>query len=355
MYEYRPEPASSLRAVLFVAGAGLIVGTAIVLPGPDRGRDRPRSSGTQQKAPQAPPLDPAAWGSDHVGGHVPEYLTGDECLFCHRLDIGPGFAGNRHNLTIRPIDEGPEALKALKQTPATRELADAVVYLMGGPRRQRFLKPAQAYGTLDLLSTQWEPRRSDRPGKLIDVEQPRWSGKTFGDACAGCHATGVEAGTRAFSAVSLDCYVCHGAVDPKHSKDITLVHLSRARRDPPRVLTSICAQCHVRTGRSKSTNLPYPNTFVAGDNLFRDFTVDLSAAATARLDAGDRHVQENIRDVVVRGDEAVTCLSCHDVHRQSSAKHHRVARRTLCLNCHDASGQTTTYDTDGQHSATCGY
>ena len=28
-------------------------------------------------------LDPAGWGKDHVGSPVPEYVTGDECLFCH--------------------------------------------------------------------------------------------------------------------------------------------------------------------------------------------------------------------------------------------------------------------------------
>ena len=29
-------------------------------------------------------LDPAAWGSDHVGQAVPEYMESGECLFCHR-------------------------------------------------------------------------------------------------------------------------------------------------------------------------------------------------------------------------------------------------------------------------------
>ena len=29
-------------------------------------------------------VDPAAWGSDHVGQAMPAYVTGDECLFCHR-------------------------------------------------------------------------------------------------------------------------------------------------------------------------------------------------------------------------------------------------------------------------------
>jgi predicted CXXCH cytochrome family protein len=350
MSRRRRVPTVSPRQATFAAGS-LVLAGAIVLMIPGLDPARPRSLAAQEPKP----LDPAAWGRDHVGEHVPEYLTGDECLFCHREDIGPGFAGNRHNLTIRPIDEAPAALEALKQRPATRELAEAVIYLMGGPRRQRYLRPAHAYGKLELLSTQWQPPGPDRPGRLLDPEHPRWDAKTFGDACAGCHATGVEAGTRAFSAISLDCYACHGAVDPKHSNDTTLVHLSRARRDPPRVVTSICAQCHIRTGRSRSSNLPYANTFVAGDNLFRDFQVDLSAAATSRLHPGDRHVQENIRDVVVRGDETVTCLSCHGVHRQSSVKHRRVARRGLCLNCHDATGRQTTYDAAGLRGATCRY
>src|SRR5437867_3363684 len=36
----------------------------------------------------AQPRDPA-WGSDHIGKPLPEFASGDECLFCHR-DVGPG-------------------------------------------------------------------------------------------------------------------------------------------------------------------------------------------------------------------------------------------------------------------------
>src|SRR5258707_9988874 len=28
--------------------------------------------------------DPAAWGSNHAGNPVPDFVHGDECLFCHR-------------------------------------------------------------------------------------------------------------------------------------------------------------------------------------------------------------------------------------------------------------------------------
>ncbi|MGE3818562.1 MAG: cytochrome c3 family protein [Isosphaeraceae bacterium] len=331
---------------LLAAGVGGCLVLALAIANPSLGRGQGGADGR---------LDPAAWGSDHVGERVPEYLTGDECLFCHRRDIGPGFASDRHNLTIRPIEEGPDALRELERNPSTRELAEAVVYLMGGERQRRFLKPAREYGKLELLSTRWEPPRTDRPGGLLDLDRPHWDVDTFGNACAGCHATGVESETRAFSAVSLDCYVCHGAVDPKHSTGATRVLLSRSAPDPPRVLMSICAQCHLRGGRSKSSGLPYPNTFVAGDNLFRDFQVDLSPEAIARLHPTDRHVFENVRDVVARGDESLTCLSCHDVHRQSTARHRKVTRRALCVHCHDPDGRETTHDPQSAHSATCRY
>src|SRR5262245_18344071 len=63
-------------------------------------------------------LDPAGWGCDHVGKPVPEYTTGDDCLFCHREKVGPTWAANRHNLTIRPFDEKSTALTALRDSPA---------------------------------------------------------------------------------------------------------------------------------------------------------------------------------------------------------------------------------------------
>src|SRR5205085_5362444 len=120
------------------------------------------------------------------------------------------------------------------------------------------------------------------------------------------------------------------------------------------VVTSICAQCHLRTGESKSSGLPYPNNFVAGDNLFRDFRVHLSAAVVEWLNPGDRHVQENVRDVVLLGRETVTCLSCHNVHQHSAQKHHRVADGAICLNCHSTRSKKIRVPYE-VHSKTFGY
>src|ERR1700730_811298 len=58
-------------------------------------------------------LDPAAWGSDHVGKPVPEYTHGDECLFCHRKDIGTNWQKNAHGVTVRQREDAPDLVKKM--------------------------------------------------------------------------------------------------------------------------------------------------------------------------------------------------------------------------------------------------
>lgn len=281
---------------------------------------------------------PASWGSDHVGKLLPEFISGDECLFCHRQDIGPLWSKNRHNQTVH--DAAADAsLETLKNKPGFDKAIDDIAFVLGGRRQARFLKPSAKFGKLDLL-------RKD---------QPEWDTKAFAEKCAGCHCTGVDAKTQAFTSRSLDCFVCHGANTVDHSKDSALVHLAKKRKDPVHVVISICAQCHVRDGKSKSTGLPYPNQFVAGDNLFRDFQMDLSDEHLKSLNPADRHVLENVRDVVMSGKEETTCLSCHDVHKSSSQKHRLVATSNLCLNCHQAEGSKKVLKKYDVHSKTCGY
>ncbi len=300
-------------------------------------------------------LDPSAWGSDHVGRPVPEYVDGNECLFCHRNDVGITWSDNHHNRSVREIAPDSPALAALQAAPGLKHSATEASLVMGEGHRQRFLKPAAAFGQLDLFSVGWVPPHASAEGKLIDTDQAHWDAKTYGDSCAGCHSTGVDSLQRTFSTRSLDCGVCHGDVPNDHTKNAALVHLSPRRKDPARVTTSICAQCHVRTGTSKSTGRPYANNFVAGDNLFRDFQVDLSDAAIAHLDPGDSHVLANVRDVVLLGKERVTCVSCHDVHKQSTRKHHLLPQSESCLTCHNETGSKKDRKSYAVHSRTCGY
>ena len=311
------------------------------------------ASGQAQNKQEQKTVDPKAWGGNHAGKPVPEYVHGDECLFCHRNDIGSTWQKNAHGVTVRQREDAPELAKTLESLPALAEMAKQVEYFLGSRHRARLLKK-EGYGKFTLLNAQVALGGNGQPAKLIDHEKLAWDKVKFAGRCAGCHTTGVDPETRAFSEFGLDCYACHGAVDLNHSNDTSLVLLSKKRRNDAKAITSLCAQCHLRESKSRSSGLPYPNNFVAGDNLFQDLEVDWARADDQKLNAGDRHVWRNVRDVALYGNESITCLNCHQVHANSSFKHRRVLRAPICAECHQGEGfkDVKRYEV---HSALCEY
>ena len=267
-------------------------------------------------------IDPAAWGEDHVGQAVPMYEDGNSCLFCHRYHVGD-WQTNQHQITMQlPDDDAPEGAS----------------YMLGVGDHKRYLKRGEGYGKLDLY--------------VKDV----WDSKVFGANCVGCHASGVDSQEQFFTSIALDCHTCHGIVPAAHTEQGSLALFSKLEKTEARVETSICASCHLRGGESKSTGLPFPNNFVPGDNLFKDFQVDLSEEHIASMsDLGDRHIYENVRDVAVLGKKEVTCTTCHDVHGQSSGKHERVKRSARCFTCHNEAGPALETKEFERTSATCRY
>lgn len=302
-------------------------------------------------------LDPAAWGRDHVGAPVPEYVPGDECLFCHRNTVGSNWKDTTHGASTRHTDDAPQLTKAIAQDLGA--VGRDVQYVLGSRHRVRVLKLA-GFGRFALHDAQGVLDERGSLSRWLAPANAEWNASRFNDRCAGCHATAVETKSRTFSAFGLDCFTCHGAVTLEHTKDTSLMWWSQKRRNSTRfedvaAMTSICAQCHLRGGRSRSTGRPYPNTFVAGDNLFRDFEVDFRRADAAELNPGDRHVWRTVRDVVVNGETSVSCGLCHRVHSDSTARHAFVPRSAICLDCHAFEGtqvSTTRYTVD---SALCEY
>ena len=304
--------------------------------------------------PGKPPRDPAAWGSDHVGQDVPNYMESGGCLFCHRDQVGGSWQTNKHNRTIRDAEADEPAVQALRADPKTKDMAGEVQLLLGDTRAQRFLKRSTAYGKADLLSTV-AIIRPGRRARLTETAKTHWDADVFALKCAGCHATAVNPETHAFATVSLDCFTCHGDAPEEHTENPKVILLAKARKDSPAVITSICASCHVRFGKSKSSGLPYPTNFVAGDNLFKDFQVDFARADDPKLNPADRHVMDNVRDVVLYGQESVTCLSCHEVHSGSSKPHRDLPVTQYCQHCHDAGQPIKEHKTYEVHSERCEY
>ena len=309
---------------------------------------------TSAAPPAGAKLDPAAWGGDHVGAPVPQYMESGECLFCHRNEVGGTWQTNKHNRTIRDAEPNEPAMQALVADPKTKALAAEVQLLMGDTRAQRFLKRSAAYGKADLLSVVATLGRGRR-ARLDKTDEARWDSEIFATACAGCHTTAVDPKTHAFATVAIDCFACHGDAPEDHTENAKLIPLAKARQDSPAVVASICGSCHVRFGRSKSSGLPYPTNFVAGDNLFKDFEVDWKALDDPKLNPADAHVLDNLRDVVLLGKESTTCLTCHDVHAGSSKKHRELPVVESCQRCHPAGDPIKSHKTYQVHSERCQY
>jgi len=354
------EPFVIKLKLAILAAFGLAVCVASLFPSVGRtdcGREAAAIEAQPPEPQSAQPqkaLDPAAWGTNHAGKPVPDFVHGDECLFCHRNDIGTTWQKNAHGITIRQNEDAPEWREVFKGQPTLTAVAPQVGYFLGSRHRLRFLKK-EGYGKFALLNTQAELGTGRQVQKWIEVDQPAWDKDRFANRCAGCHTTAVDSSTKAFSAFGLDCYTCHGSVDLNHTNDTSLIFLSKKRRNDARVITSACAQCHLRMGKSKSTGLPYPNNFVAGDNLFQDYQVDFSKADDESLNPGDRHILRNVREVVLNGAEFPTCLSCHAVHENSSFKHRRAPRTAGCTDCHNPDGPLKVVKPYTVRSALCEY
>jgi hypothetical protein len=214
-----------------------------------------------------------------------DYPTGDSCLFCHRNEIGSTWLVNSHAWTVRPVGEAPEA------GPAPADATHVI-----GKEHFRPLKQ-NGYGKFSLLTlggTSWQPN-------------------VFEKQCAGCHTTAVNPQTGEFSSIALDCYSCHGNVPENHATQKGTALLSRTRRNADQEVISICGSCHLRGGRSKTSGRPYPHAYVAGEDLFKDFRVDLKLDSKVEIDGSDSHVYLKTRAVIEGGSDK-SCADCHRIH-----------------------------------------
>jgi hypothetical protein len=216
---------------------------------------------------------------------IADYPTGDACLFCHRDDIGASWLDNAHAWTIRPVGEAP----------AVRKVPPGATHLIGR-ERYRALKQI-GYGKFSLLS----------------VGGQTWQDGVFEKQCVGCHTTAVNPQSGEFSSIALDCYACHGNVPENHAARKGTALLSKASRGSKLQVVSICGSCHLRGGRSQTSGRPYPYAYVAGDDLFKDFKVNLNLDRETQLDANDTHVYVKTRALFEREADK-TCVDCHRVH-----------------------------------------
>lgn len=299
----------------------------------------------------APALDPAAWGENHAGQPLPQIEEGGSCLFCHRGTVGIDWDTNRHNKTVRLFQEAEGDRIKLQDAGLGAALLDEIAYVVGDTRLHAYLKPSEGYGAADLLNVQYDLQA----GNVRKVKEMAWRKEAFNESCAGCHATGFDTTTKTYQALTLDCYTCHGQPEISHTANPEQALFNDIALPPPRVEMSICGSCHIRSGKSKSTGQPHANNYMPGDNLFQDLEVDWSDEAMAQLNPSDRHIMLNIREVVLYGNEAMACTTCHGIHKQTSLRHRKLQDERYCFICHTGSDSKSGIRSYEVHSEVCGY
>jgi len=262
---------------------------------------------------RAIPLSVLAGISALRGQSFPEYVTGDECLFCHRAVIGPLVANDRHLNSMAA--SGPGELQ------------------LGRDGRSRRLR-LTGYGAVAIL----------RP-------DGSWDEESFAAKCSGCHATAVDPATGRFASPGLDCVVCHGLTDLNHSATRSGVALGRRRPPTARQIVSVCGSCHLRGARWKSGPGPYPVLYVAPSDLFDLIEFDFTPEAIMRSE--DPHVVRTAAAVLAGGQ--TSCLDCHNVHRRDTSRHRRAAPSPVCSDCHPDGQPRRERLVRARRSAVCGY
>ena len=277
--------------------------------------------------------DTTTWGTDHINQEVPEYSTGGECLFCHRDYVGPRWPHNAHSLSMRVPEAEEPAMTSLRKTEGGDAIADEVTMMLGAQEHIRYLKKLPAYGKAAILDGTFHVKAGG--GTLDPATGLKWDDDLFNNKCAGCHATAIDPETAGFGSPGLDCFVCHGIVAEDHATVPGTAIFSTRKAGDPRIEVASCGQCHLRGGKAKSNDRPYPNNFVPGDNLLRDFQVDFSEESLKGMDIIEQHIFANSRHVLVGKKTAVTCTSCHSIHGESTKKHTELAETKYCTICHE--------------------
>ena len=242
-------------------------------------------------------------GAERSAQSIADYPTGDSCLFCHRNEIGSTWLVNSHAWTVRPVGEAPE------------------------------VSPVPPDATHVIGKDHFRPLKQNGYGKfaLRTLGGTSWQTNVFEKQCAGCHTTAVNPQTGEFSSIALDCFSCHGNVPENHATRKGTALLSRTRANADQEVIAICGSCHLRGGRSKTSGRPYPHAYVAGDDLFKDFQVDLELGRKAQLDSSDSHVYLKTRAVVERASDK-SCTDCHRIHGPPEPQ--RRDRKSFSEVCH---------------------
>jgi hypothetical protein len=291
------------------------------------------------------------------------------CLSCHRDKAS--FEGTAHRLTTRhPTHEsvsgsfrrGENVLRTpnpalhfrmdadsagfyqtaiMGTAPDTTDRTERIALVVGSGRRGQTYLYWIGDRLYQLPVSYWTSlgRWINSPGSAYVDGRPNFE-RAVAPRCLECHATWIESvpalGSvnhfRSDSAIfGIGCERCHGAGQEHVRRERSVLHAVRAPAivNPGRLSRErqmeACGQCHAGLGTPRAPAFSY----VAGERL-GDYLDVVPGASGATVDVHGNQVALLSLSRCYRSSQ-MTCLTCHDVHRQ---ERNVAALSGRCLTCH---------------------
>lgn len=250
------------------------------------------------------------------------FVGSETCKKCHERTYLE-WRTSLHSRMMRDVEVEPLANIGDFQSPSDVRTftKESIAYTLGSQWKQQYLQkegedlivlPAQ----YNVFTGEWKHYYPDKPA------QRDWFRE-----CAGCHATGVDPEKKTFIEMGVACEACHGP-GSNHVEAVPgfeIPTIIQASRLTPGLAAQICGSCHTG-GHDKSGKYAYPVDYQiykgeANIRLFFDETTVQSNPDRFWPSGESRHSNQQYLDwkKSEHAKVGVTCITCHDVHRSSSA------------------------------------
>jgi len=264
-------------------------------------------------------LDAKAKMADPLAG-VTNYVIGpDQCAKCHS-DVAASYQTTLHSRMVRPL--GPGATTANFADPKAPIKASDVLFVIGTNETNYFVGKDFNYlpASWDATTNSWGKR----------------SVSSWLTGCAGCHTTGYDASSKTFVALDITCESCHGP-GAKHVA---------AGGDPSRITASVgndtCNSCHGGTDRQGGQIATMGHSTSVQDLVKLPYAKDACLechSASAKLAVESGQPAPTLADFKSGSHQndtnGVTCVVCHDPHKNANEAQLRVDSEETCTQCHN--------------------
>jgi hypothetical protein len=293
----------------------------------------------------------------------PEYVGSQKCQSCHASIFktysstmmgrtsGPAasalipgsFVHKPSSMAYRVWTEGGKAYMSFERTddPSVHGRQELEYYVGSGNHGRAYLYHVDGYLFQSPINYYSDPAHWDMsPGYQGVREMP--FNHAVDRTCLFCHTSQVAppvAGTEnrypqpPFAEHGVSCERCHGPGSLHVARQGSMFNPARSS---PEARDAVCAQCHLEGDATVLKRGKDLYDFRPGERLTDYMSVFLvRSASTGQVPHASSHFESLATSKCkIKSGDNMSCLSCHDPHREPSAEQRVAYYRGKCLTCH---------------------